>query len=302
MRFVILILAAAVIGGCENRGSAATPPISSAGHLFCCAHVFKFKGHKQTFTVPSGVTTIEIEAMGAAGGGATGYGEKSVGGLGGRLSAKIPVTPGEKLAVFVGGAGGTNGGFNGGAPSGGVSGSGGDAGGGGGASDVREGGDRLRDRILVAGGGGGGGGPSVFYGTGDGGLGGGLVGGSGAGNCYPNGATGCGGTGGTQSAGGVGGPGGDRYGFGRGTTGRDGKIALGGAGGSAESSGGGGGGGGGAGGYYGGGGGGGGSNSTSGGGGGGGGGGGSSYAEPSARHVKDVQGVSSGNGQVIIFW
>ncbi|MGA9419357.1 MAG: hypothetical protein WBV40_09420, partial [Candidatus Cybelea sp.] len=61
-------------------------------------------------------------------------------------------------------------------------------------------------------------------------------------------------------------------------------------------------GGGGGGGYYGGGGGGAGSQSTSGGGGGGGGGGGSSFVERSATHVKDVQGVASGNGQVVVSW
>jgi hypothetical protein len=60
-----------------------------------------------------------------SGSGSTGYGQKSFGGNAGILTATIPVTAGEKLAVFVGGEGGTSGGFNGGASSGGASGSGG---------------------------------------------------------------------------------------------------------------------------------------------------------------------------------
>ena len=99
---------------------------------------------------------------------------------------QIPVKPRETLYVRVGGRGlggdypgSAGGGFNGG-------GSGGNGGywgghGGGGASDVREGGDRLKDRILVAGGGAG-------QGTGyyawdcTAGNGGGTVGGNGTGN------------------------------------------------------------------------------------------------------------------------
>lgn len=302
-RYVISIVAAAtIVAGCESRNSvSAVPSLSSADPAFSSHRTFKYTGHEQAFIVPSDVKAIKVVATGASGGGATGYGEKSHGGDGGRLTATIPVTSGERLAVFVGGAGGPSGGFNGGAPSGGTSGSGGSGGGGGGASDVREQGSRLRDRVIVAGGGGGGGGPSVFYGTGDGGSGGGSVGGSGAGYCVPGAASGCGGNGGSQTSGGTGGAGGSRGSW-HGAAGHNGKRGDGGAGGTAVASHSGGGGGGGGGGYYGGGGGGSGSQSTSGGGGGGGGGGGSSFAERSATHVKDLQGVASGNGQIVISW
>jgi hypothetical protein len=303
-RWAISIVAAvAVVAGCESRESGGTLPLLNSAEPALSHHrTFKYTPHEQMFTVPPDVTTIKIVATGASGGGATGYGEKSHGGDGGRLAATIPVMSGDVLAVFVGGAGGPSGGFNGGAPSGGISGSGGDGGGGGGASDVRASGDRLRDRVVVAGGGGGGGGPSVFYGTGNGGSGGGLVGGTGSGYCYHGGASGCGGSGGTQNSGGIGGSGGQRGGYQPGATGTDGKRGSGGAGGTAKSSHSGGAGGGGGGGYYGGGGGGAGSQSTSGGGGGGGGGGGSSFVERSATHVKDEQGVASGNGQVVVSW
>ena len=84
----------------------------------------------------------------------------------------MPVTSGEKMLVFVGGAGsGSMGGFNGGA-----NGGGGvapdsycprsDGRGGGGSSDLRVGGDKLGDRILVAAGGGGSGGIGSDSGSG----------------------------------------------------------------------------------------------------------------------------------------
>ncbi|MGC2632645.1 MAG: glycine-rich protein, partial [Candidatus Cybelea sp.] len=138
------------------------------------ARTFKYTGHQQAFIVPLGVTAIKIRAFGASGAGSTGgYGSESMGAAGGSVKATIPVTPGEKLAVFVGGEGAIAGGFNGGGNGGSTKGSGGNGGGGGGASDLRQGGGKLADRVVVAGGGGGGGGPSVFYGTGNGGPGGG---------------------------------------------------------------------------------------------------------------------------------
>lgn len=118
--------------------------------------------------VPTGVTHVTIVASGASGPyGATGHYCTVIGRLGGVVKATIPVTPGETLAVFVGGEGtigapcgsqygNGSGAFNGGGD-GGVSGYGYDGDGGGGASDVREGGCALSNRILVAGGGGGGG-------------------------------------------------------------------------------------------------------------------------------------------------
>ena len=61
------------------------------------------------------MTTIKVLAFAASGSGSTGgYGSESSGAPGGSVKATIPVTPGEKLAVFVGGEGATAGGFNGG--------------------------------------------------------------------------------------------------------------------------------------------------------------------------------------------
>lgn len=151
-------------------------------------------GGEQTFTVPAGVTSIDIEALGACGRAGSPWGTASAGGYGGKVQATMNVTPGQVLYIYVGGVGGqSTAGYNGGG--------GwpllqywysyylGFGGCGGGATDIRSGGHTLYDRVLVAGGGGGGG--SYF---GQGGVGGGLIGGSGAGQSV--------GAGGTQTSGG----------------------------------------------------------------------------------------------------
>ena len=134
--------------------------------------VFPYTGQMSTWTVPSGVTQATFDAYGAQGGGNPVFFLPIIkGGKGGYTSARINVTPGENIYIFVGGeghnggtsiltpspehsAGGFNGGGNGGfnrhnarAVSGG--------GGGGGASDIRIGGTGLANRVIVAGGGGG---------------------------------------------------------------------------------------------------------------------------------------------------
>jgi hypothetical protein len=264
---------------------------------------FHYIGAKQKFKVPAGVTKITVVARGAAGNGDTGYYGNPLFGRGGRVHAIVPVHPGETLYVFVGGRGYAKGGFNGGGDAG-SNGSGPHGYGGGGASDVREGGDTLTDRILVAGGGGGQG--YGFYNSSSrGGNGGGAVGGMGYG--YAGG----GGGGGTQSDGGFGGAGDPGSGSSdSGQPGNPGAFGVGGSGGSGGSAGNsyndGGAGGGGGGGYYGGGG---------GGGGraeyasiyglpGGGGGGGSSYIEPSAIKFHGWQGWknATGDGLVVFRW
>ena len=220
-----------------------------------------------SWTVPGGTSCVTVDAIGATGGTselglsagavtANGAGNVSAqdnpGGLGGEAVSTIPVLAGQSLQVNVGGrggdatnsgslpapggAGGSNGGAVGGSPtqpdsrySPGA--------GGGGASDVRQAGTSLADRVVIGGGGGGGGG---FEG-GPGGAGGGTTGGDGSG---PGSAVG--GKGGTQSAGGAGG-----VSSGDAATGADGSLGSGGAGaGTVALNGGGGGGGGG---YYGGG-------------------------------------------------
>ncbi|MFZ1306495.1 MAG: PKD-like domain-containing protein, partial [Ferruginibacter sp.] len=132
---------------------------------------FNFTGGMQTFTVPAGVTSINITALGAQGG--TGaIGGNSVlggaGGLGASATGTLAVVPGQVLNIFVGGQGASPaGGFNGGANGGSVN-----AGGGGGASDVRAGGVGVANRVITAGGGGGGGRGGCHEGGGTGGIGG----------------------------------------------------------------------------------------------------------------------------------
>jgi hypothetical protein len=136
---------------------------------------FTLTNSVQMFVVPDCIVAIDVDLYGAEGGDGDG---SAVGGLGGRAQARVAVTPGETLEVYVGGAGTTvinsaTGGYNGGGgaleaviqdlgPSG----------TGGGASDIRRG-STLTDRLIVAGGGGGGGwGDNDGYG----GAGGGTVG------------------------------------------------------------------------------------------------------------------------------
>jgi hypothetical protein len=268
---------------------------------------FKFTGRIQTFTVPRGVTTLTVVARGAAGGGENCYSYchgHTYFGRGGRVYAVIPVRPGQTLYVVVGGKGSLGyGGFNGGGNGGSYS----EAGyGGGGASDVREHGDSIYDRILVAAGGGGqGGGDTCALG----GSGGGKIGGTGGSCNYSSyDEAGGGGGGGTQRRGGIGGPGGAGVSGNNGTPGAHGGFGIGGSGGPAGSnpdgytgSGGGGGGG-----YYGGGGGGGGGGAFASiyGGPGGGGGGGSSYIEPKATKFQTWSGWKNAttDGLVVFSW
>ncbi|MFM2018299.1 MAG: hypothetical protein RL007_1955 [Bacteroidota bacterium] len=96
---------------------------------------FNYTGSLQTYTVPVGVTTIHVEARGAAGGSVT-TSCAATGGRGAMMSGDFTVTPGEVLTIMVGQQGLTNGS---------------DAGGGGGTFVVRTGNVPL----LCAGGGGG---------------------------------------------------------------------------------------------------------------------------------------------------
>jgi hypothetical protein len=225
-------------------------------------------GAEQMFTVPSGVTSLHVVAVGARGGMGSADGLVNVGGTGGfgaRLDGDLAVTPGEVLFVEVGGmgaagggaAGGGGGGFNGGGSS--------DdgvfhtpGGGGGGATDIRTcsrlapscavASDTLSSRILVAAGGGGGGTDGQEQsGTGGGGGAAGAPGQDGqslncstgstpgnggppAGNAGVLGQGGAAGSGGSNSEPGGGG-GGGRYGGGAGGSG-NGCSAAGGGGGS----------------------------------------------------------------------
>jgi len=108
-------------------------------------------GSAQTWTVPAGVTSVNLECWGAQGGNSDSF-QVAPGGPGGYARRSLTVATGDTLSIFVGGqpaasAGGWNGGGNGNPGMG--------CGGGGGASDVRVGGVDLGSRVIVAGGGGG---------------------------------------------------------------------------------------------------------------------------------------------------
>lgn len=292
--------AAAFFAGCGGSQSQIGAPVvpSYSGDSFPHHKTFHYSGNRQSFRVPNNVTKLQVVALGAAGAGGRRYF-----GRGGRVYAIIPVQPGEKLYVVVGGQGSTAGGFNGGGnPGFGQTGFGYPGFGGGGASDVREGGTALSDRIVVAAGGGGPG--CCLRDAGVGGNGGGAIGEAGGNSYYGAG----GGGGGTQRQGGAGGIGNgyDEDGF-------PGDLGDGGHGGNTRpysSCNGsnyncqGGGGGGGGGGYYGGGGGAGGVTYYSGGVPGAGGGGGSSYVERYAVKARFWRGwkTANGNGLVVFSW
>jgi hypothetical protein len=119
---------------------------------------FIYTGAEQTFTVPGGVNSVGVVAIGGYGGAAT----DSTGGAPAKVVGNISVTAGQTLYVEVGGVGkslaeGGAGGFNGGSAG---------AGGGGGASDVRTSPGLSPDHRLIAAAGGGGGGGSGPSGTG----------------------------------------------------------------------------------------------------------------------------------------
>jgi hypothetical protein len=277
-------------------------------HLtFSQSTTFSYIGQPQTYTVPPGVINIQVEAWGAQGSNAT-FGTVA-GGLGGYSIGTLNVTPGEILNIYVGGQIGYNGGGTGGlqgnatlinGPSAGVGPSGG------GASDVRQGGNSLNDRVIVGGGGGGAGNdgswincqPSLGSPGGDGGA---LVGITGvtatsslACNC--NGSGGIGGSGGTQTVGGAaGGYSGTSCLNNQWNIGQGGSFGLGGNGDQSNPYAGDGAGGGGGGGYYGGGAGGDGVNTTSA----GGGGGGASYIG-GVTAGSTSSGLQTGNGSVIV--
>lgn len=273
--------------------------------------IFDSTGSVQGFLVPTGVTSLWVEVNGAQGGkmiGSTASFDTS--GLGGRVKAKLAVTPGDSLYIFVGGKPTLNSRFA--APMGG-GGNGGTnygnttniASAGGGYSAITTANIVDSARILVIAGGGGG--QSIAY---HGGKGGGLEGKRGDCRFWLNAIEG--GVGGTQTKGGNKGK---RYsgdnnvdpGWNLGGWNDDdytkvpaaGSFLQGGNGGSIPSMtthrGGGGGGGG----WYGGGGGAGGGNSQ------GGGGGGSSWTKPDpavVSYVRHYQGQWRGNGRVIIIY
>ena len=166
------------------------------------SQTFSYTGAEQTFTVPSGVSTITIKAWGSRGGNVTSY-RPVEGGKGAYAKGDLNVNQGDVLYVYVGGRGEdrlgnhpysscalVNGGFNG----GGSTKTRGNGTPGGGASDIRVGGNAFSNRIIVAAGGGG---SAWIYAAG--GAGGALTGVNGT----KSNGSGTGSGGGTQSAGGA---------------------------------------------------------------------------------------------------
>jgi hypothetical protein len=175
------------------------------------------------WTVPAGVTTVQVVAIGAGGGGAgatPAAGPGQPGGSGAYVTATLSVAQGQVIALVVGGGAGA-----GAAGPGGACGTGG---GGGGASSI----DVGNADQIIAGGGGGGGGYCGQNGMFAGGSGGGVGGAGGAGG---NGSS-FGGAGGSDGIGGLGGQGANTGGNGSGgpggAGGSNGTSLLGGAAGS----------------------------------------------------------------------
>lgn len=249
-----------------------TVVVDTNGQAMPDSMTFNYTGAVQTFVVPACVDSITMDVYGAQGG-ANWVNNVN---YGGRVRARIAVTTGETLMVYVGQqpTSGTVGGWNGG-------GAGDGAGkGGGGASDVRRGAGTLNDRIIVGGAGGGAGYWSALHVVGGGG--GGLIGGDGY--RAPSYTNNPGGLGGTQTAGGATGTCINLYvttmagSFGQGGTPLSFNCGCEGYGGG--------------GGWYGGA----GSGNCRGAG------GGSSYTIPGAANVIHQQGVRAGNGQVKLIW
>lgn len=264
------------------------------------SETFEFTGAVATFVVPAGVTSLEVEALGAEGGSNL----SAPGGRGAGVIATMPVVAGETLEIRVGGRGSdgggvTVGGYNGGAGSTrGLVGTNYSGAGGGGATDIRRAPFGLADRLLVAGGGGGAGGHSV---SGQSvavrtGASAGEVGLDGAGQSCASGQA----RGGTQSGGGAGAGascpwalGGINGAFGVGGAGSGTSSLQGQVGGGNQGTSGGGGGGG----WYGGGG---AAGNGIGNGGSAGGGGGSSYAIPGSSGVGFTTGARIGDGRLVL--
>ncbi|MCW4450802.1 GEVED domain-containing protein [Kaistella sp. BT6-1-3] len=131
--------------------------------------VFTYTGNTQTFTVPAGVTSLQIKAWGAGGGGSNAFNEGGSGGSGAFVTTSLTVIPGQVYTIQVGGGGRSGedikaGGYAGGGTGGRQSGSGG------GYSAIFFGNTIGSNVRIVAGGGGGGAyeSKSTYGGAGDG--------------------------------------------------------------------------------------------------------------------------------------
>jgi Glycine rich protein/PKD-like domain len=187
-------------------GTATTLPFTNPNNVVSKTVTFGYTGAFQSWTVPAGVTSIQVDMTGAAGGlNSDEITYPTRAGNGGRVQATLTVVPGQVLGLSVGGKGGDGtsvsggtGGVNGGGNGAAVFGLGG--GGGGGATDLSLSPFSFSDRLIVAGGGAGAGLNCSTTDQSRGGDGGHLIGEDGSALC-----SGGNGFGGTQLAGGAGG-------------------------------------------------------------------------------------------------
>ena len=77
--------------------------IDNCGSISVGSQTFNLTNTVQTFTVPAGVTSVNITALGAGGGNLYGWGY--TGGAGVSLQGDFSVTPGQTLYLLVGGRG-----------------------------------------------------------------------------------------------------------------------------------------------------------------------------------------------------
>ena len=143
---LVLSIVATLLTPVSATAVSANPtPDCSAGST--CTITFTYTGDFYSWTVPSGVSSINLDLYGAQGGSGS-----SAGGRGGRITGTLAVTAGSTIYIYVGGQNGYNGGGTAGTGGGSATFS---ASTGGGATDIRVGGQTYNDRVAVAGGGGG---------------------------------------------------------------------------------------------------------------------------------------------------
>src|SRR5262245_53334525 len=95
----------AVTSALTASALASVPVLSGIAHAAPTPVTFGFTGAAQSFTVPPGVCSLSITAVGAGGGEGGGLQVSSAGGAGGSATATVTVVPGEVLTVMVGGQG-----------------------------------------------------------------------------------------------------------------------------------------------------------------------------------------------------
>ena len=130
-KLVVACLTSALLTACGGiNGLSSSTPLSVAPQigpfggqpapLRTHSKTFRYTGAQQTFKVPTGVKRLTASVSGAVGSHGYYASGSDGGGVGGLVTATIPVMPGETIAEFVGGAGATygKGGFNGGGSSG----------------------------------------------------------------------------------------------------------------------------------------------------------------------------------------